>query len=206
MTGRRYDSSHTHSLAIFLTMGGSITSSARADMIVTEGVQPWEICGECHGLDGVSPVARFPSLAGQRPAYIVKQVRDFRDGRRANDGGQMAANASDIGEADIAKAAAYFSALLPPAPMSSDLRALYWVGDASAGITSCASCHDGAEAAPSLQSQHAGYLAKELDDLRSGARANDDGVMRAIASKLSDADIEALSDYLASQPSTNVRR
>jgi len=109
MTGRRYDSSHTHSLA-------------RADMIVTEGVQPWEICGECHGLDGVSPVARFPSLAGQRPAYIVKQVRDFRDGRRANDGGQMAANASDIGEADIAKAAAYFSALLPPAPMSSDLQ------------------------------------------------------------------------------------
>jgi hypothetical protein len=73
-------------------------------MIVTEGVQPWEICGECHGLDGVSPAARFPSLAGQRPAYIVKQVRDFRDGRRANDGDQMAANASDIGEADIAKA------------------------------------------------------------------------------------------------------
>jgi cytochrome c553 len=85
-------------------------------------------------------------------------------------------------------------------------RALYWVGDASAGIASRAACHDGAEAAPSLQSQHAGYLAKELDDLRSGARANDDGVMRAIASKLSDADIEALSDYLASQPSTNVRR
>jgi sulfonate transport system ATP-binding protein len=49
-------------------------------------------------------------------------------------------------------------------------------------------------------------LAKELDDLRSGARANDDGVMRAIASKLSDADIEALSESLASQPSTNVRR
>jgi cytochrome c553 len=79
---------------------------------------PWEICGECHGLDGVSPVARFPSLAGQRPAYIVKQLRDFRDGRRANDGGQMAANVSDIGEADLAKALAYFSALLP--------RVAYW--------------------------------------------------------------------------------
>src|SRR5262249_39938588 len=74
---------------------GSATSLARADMIVTEGMQPWETCAECHNLDGISVMARFPKLAGQRPDYIAKQVRDFRDGRRRNDGGQMAAIAAE---------------------------------------------------------------------------------------------------------------
>jgi hypothetical protein len=87
-----------------------------ADIIVTEGMQPWHPCATCHSLDGISAMARFPKLAGQRAAYIVKQVRDFRDGRRNNDGGQMQASASDIDDGDLAKAASYLQAfrrLLP---------------------------------------------------------------------------------------------
>src|SRR2546427_3313999 len=74
------------------------TTLARADVIITEGMQPWETCAECHSLDGVSAMARFPKLAGQRPDYVAKQVRDFRDGRRQNDGGQMVATAAGISE------------------------------------------------------------------------------------------------------------
>src|SRR6266511_1803129 len=99
-----------------LIAAGPAVSLAYADIIVTEGMQPWHLCATCHSLDGISAMARFPKLAGQRAAYIVKQVRDFRDGRRSNDGGQMQASTSDIDDDDLAKTAAYFASLPPPPP------------------------------------------------------------------------------------------
>src|SRR5215470_13778391 len=86
-----------------LIAAGSGVSLAYADIIVTEGMQPWDPCATCHSLDGISAMGRFPKLAGQRAAYIVKQVRDFRDRRRSNDGGQMQASASNIDDDDLAK-------------------------------------------------------------------------------------------------------
>lgn len=199
-----------------LIAAGSAVSFAYADIIVTEGMQPWETCAECHGLDGISVMARFPKLAGQRFGYIAKQVRDIRDGRRRNDGGQMAAIAGEIDDNDLAKSAAYFAGLPPPPPDpslatdSEDWRrgaALYRDGDAVSGIVRCSSCHDDAEPkrpdAPLLKAQHAGYLAKQLRDWRSGERHNDlSQTMPAIAAKLSDRDISALAAFLASQPRT----
>src|SRR5947208_12526830 len=85
-------------------------------MVVIDSMQPWETCAECHSLDGISVMARFPKLAGQRPEYITKQVRDFRDLRRSNDGGQMQATASEVGDDDLEKAAAYFGGLPAPPP------------------------------------------------------------------------------------------
>ena len=67
---------------VLLIALGSTILSARADMIVTDGMQPWEIGAEYHGLDGISVMARFPKLAGQLFGYIAKQVRVIRDGRR----------------------------------------------------------------------------------------------------------------------------
>jgi len=193
---------------------GSTASLARADMIVTEGMQPWETCAECHNLDGISVMARFPKLAGQRLGYIAKQVRDIRDGRRRNDGGQMAAIAGEVDDDDLAKSAAYFAGLPPPPPdasLATDSEewrrgaALYRDGDAASGIVRCSSCHDDAESkrpdAPLLKAQHAAYLAKQLRDWRSGERNNDlSQTMPAVASKLSDRDISALATFLASQP------
>src|SRR5262245_8207835 len=159
-------------------------------------------------------MARFPKLAGQRAAYIVKQVRDFRDGRRSNDGGQMQAIASDIVDDDLARTAAYFAGL-PPPPLDGSVAtngeewrrgaALYRGGDAASGITGCSSCHDDPEGkrpdAPLLKAQHGAYLAKQLRDWRSGERQNDvSRTMPAIAARLSDRDISALATFLASQP------
>jgi cytochrome c553 len=193
---------------------GSTIPSAVADMLVTDGMQPWETCAECHSLDGISAMARFPKLAGQRPGYIAKQVRDIRDGRRRNDSGQMAATAGEIDDDSLAKSAAYFAGLPAPSPDASlatdsqDWRrgaALYRDGDAASGITKCSSCHDDAQPkrpdAPLLKAQHAAYLAKQLRDWRSGERHNDvSQAMPAIAAKLSDRDISALATFLASQP------
>ena len=193
---------------------GSTVAWARADVVITEGMEPWETCAECHSLDGISVMARFPKLAGQRPDYIAKQVRDFRDGRRKNDGGQMAAIAAEVDDESLTRTAAYFAGLPPPPPAappaaeSEEWRrgaALYQDGDADSGIVKCGSCHDGAESkrpdAPLLKAQHAAYLAKQLREWRSGERQNDlSQTMPAVAVKLSDRDISALATFLASQP------
>jgi cytochrome c553 len=196
-------------------LGSSLVGSslAHADIIITAGMEPWETCAECHNLDGISAMPKFPKLAGQRPGYIQKQVRDFRLGHRHNDGGQMAAIAGDINDKDLAKSAEYFAGLPPPLPNAApsaapeDLRrgaALYRDGDGTAGIEKCGTCHEADSTrtdAPFLTAQHAGYLEKQLRDWRSGARGNDvSQAMPAIAGKLSDRDIAALAAFLASQP------
>jgi cytochrome c553 len=192
-------------------------SHARASGVGHDG-PPQEMCGLCHGYDGVSRMSKFPRLAGQKSAYIEKQLRDFLAGRRENDGGQMAGIVTEISEAQFAEAARYFSELEPPPPIESDGSAesastavsLVQDGDERRGIPACASCHmpqpqrsSGAipEHAPYLSAQHPDYLVKQLRDFRDGTRENDStGIMAAIAKALSDAEIDALGTYLASLP------
>lgn len=182
-----------------LLLGANI---ANADMIDTAGMEPWEVCGLCHGLDGLSATAKFPRLAAQNPDYIAKQLLDFRDGRRENDGGQMRDIASEVAPDDIPAIAAWFASQQPPAPDASTADAER--GQALYAEKDCASCHEGRPeglAPPQLQAQHARYLTKQLLDFRDGARTNDpDGVMQAVAEELADDEIEALADYLAASP------
>jgi cytochrome c553 len=81
---------------------------------------------------------------------------------------------------------------------------IYRGGNIATGVAACAACHGpagmGNPAAkfPSLQGQHATYTKLQLTSFRSGNRANDAGkMMRNIASKMSDAEIEAVSEYIA---------
>lgn len=181
-------------------LAGPVVSAgpAAADMISTEGIAPYEICALCHGLDGNAPMAKFPKLAGQPAAYIEKQVHDFRDGLRANSGGQMPSIVSELTPEEIPVAAAWFAAqpAPPPGEPAEDASALF----ADLG---CVSCHlenaqiDG----PRLTAQHAGYLAKQMRDYRDGARANDpDAVMRQAMAEIGDAEIDAIAAWLASLP------
>jgi cytochrome c553 len=75
-------------------------------------------------------------------------------------------------------------------------------GDTQKGITACMACHGPAGAGnplakfPALAGQKAVYAAKALKDFRAGARSNDmSQMMRDVAGKLSDADIESLAEY-----------
>lgn len=175
-----------------------------ADSLLVDDAAPWETCGECHGLTGISPVPRFPHLAGQDRAYIEKQLRDFRAGRRGNDGGQMSGSTAGLTEETIGLVAAHFGAQVPPpatpGPANGDARPLIERGDPARGLPACNACHS-ATGTPRLGGQHAGYLAKQLDDFRTGRRSNDgDGVMRAVAAALTDAEIQALARTLAASP------
>ncbi len=178
-------------------------AAAHADTIDMSGL-PHERCARCHGLDGNSAMPRFPRLAGQSPAYVKKQLADFRGGRRTNDEGGMSGIADTLSEGDINAVALYFAAQVPRAMgggAGGDMadvtigRRIYFKG--RPGVAACVDCHGAAllraAGAPLIAGQHADYLRKQLLDFKRGARRNDaDGVMRRIAATLSSHEIRAL--------------
>ena len=91
--------------AFTVAMAGSAVAAPDLDA-AKKKVQ--EVCAACHGLDGVSPVADYPKLAGQYPDYLAKALRDYKSGARKN--AIMAGFAQTLTPQDIANLAAYYSA------------------------------------------------------------------------------------------------
>jgi cytochrome c553 len=199
--------------ACFWTATNAVADDAiGGDMIITKGMKPWEGCGECHDLDGVAPNGHFPDLAAQKTAYFLKEMDDFRSGKRTNDHGQMGVSSREMMGKALDQVAAYFASLPPPAPQSAAelapaeiarARRLVEQGSPPAHIPACDSCHGSRPkhefVAPCLEAQQSPYLEKELEDFASGRRTNDpNGVMQKIALRLSDRDVHAVSAYLGS--------
>jgi len=198
-------------LLLIMAFVGSWPSISIADMIDTEGMQPWEACALCHGLDGVSRMAKFPRLAGQPERYLIKQLEDFRTMRRHNDDRVMTDNAALLTPSEVAVVAKHFSSQTAPAsvdPDNDDDAAsganIFHQGDTSRGIPACASCHvhgDKSEHYPHITAQHPDYIAKQLRDFKAARRINDPGkIMQTIAAKLSDQEISEIAAYAASKP------
>lgn len=184
-----------------------IITPSRADTIDTSGQEPWEQCGYCHEYDGNTRMANFPRLAGQWPAYLQKQLEDFRAGTRA---GTMTATAEMLSDDDIDQVVDYFSAQQPRrlamADQQDDMQdiaeQIYLNGDESRDLVACASCHGrnagGQGGIPVLAAQQPDYVQQQLQAFRDGTRANDSGrQMRDVAMRLSDHEIAALAGYLA---------
>ena len=68
-----------------------------------------DTCAGCHGAAGISNNPLWPNLAGQKDAYLVKQMKAFRDGTRTDP--MMSPMAKPLTDADIDNLAAYFSSL-----------------------------------------------------------------------------------------------
>lgn len=66
-------------------------------------------CAGCHGPAGISNNPMWPNLAGQKEAYLVKQLKSFRDGTRADP--MMGPMAKPLSDTDIENLAAYYSTL-----------------------------------------------------------------------------------------------
>jgi cytochrome c553 len=198
-------------------------SPAIAGMIDKEGMAEWEICAMCHSLNGISRMAKFPKLAGQKSAYISKQFIDFYNGRRSNDGGQMEAITTEVDIASVDSIANYFSQLPPPAAaeLGSDTESLLLFSEGEKvfykgvkNTPACAKCHDRSldskqqkivessmelgQIAPWLFGQHQDYLVKQLEDFKSGNRTNDASeTMHQVAAGLTSKRMHAVAFYLA---------
>ena len=93
-------------LNVFVLLICVNTSVTWADYLDEEGQAPYEQCGYCHEIDGNPRMPFYPRLAGQHPAYLIKQLQEFRSGKRT---GQMQATAELLSDADILAVAEYFS-------------------------------------------------------------------------------------------------
>lgn len=193
-----------------------IASQAWGKGNVPSGQEKAIPCGACHGVDGNSLNPEWPSLAGQLPHYLKKQLQDFKAGHRADP--LMSPMAQPLSTTDIDDLVAYFSAQTPKsdaqASVSREGERLYLKGKARPQATACIGCHgprgEGNAAwaktlaapptvlAPAIGGQHAAYLGKQLKAYREATRKNDVAhVMRSIAKNLSDQEIAALAEYIA---------
>ena len=173
---------------------------------VKAGQQKSGMCASCHGADGNSPIAIYPKLAGQSASYLSKQLADFKSGNRVNP--IMAGMVAGLSPQDMDDLAAYFAVQTPTAGQGegSDIgHKLYFGGDVNKGITACIACHgvNGKGMAqagfPAVAGQNAAYLKTQLTTFREGSRGNDrNNMMRNVAIKLSDSDIDELVKYMSS--------
>jgi len=191
--------------AVLVMFGATGVVSAAGD--AAAGKTKSMTCGACHGMDGNSMVPTFPKLAGQHASYIEKQLAQFKAGERTDP--TMSGMAAPLTTQDAADLAAYFSTqkrvVGAPADMGKATagKKLYQAGDAAKGVAACMACHGPTGAGnpgagfPSLSGQHNMYVVKALKDFRSGTRTTDpQKMMRDIAAKMSDADIEAVAEYI----------
>jgi len=162
-------------------------------------------CALCHGVEGESASAIYPRLAAQHPDYLVKQLQDFRDGRRKSE--TMSEMAKDLSDETIRELAGWFSSRPPQARRSVDAdlagvgRYIFHKGNPFSGVASCASCHGekgyGTQLLPRLAGQHPNYLVTQLKEFGKRERTNDNAVMHSIASKLTELEMHAVAAYLA---------
>ena len=163
------------------------------------------VCAACHGADGNSGVPANPKLAQQFPEYVVKQLQDFKAGKRTSP--IMQGFAAQLSEADMKNVAAWVSTQKAKPGFAKD-RELVSVGEriyrggvADRQIPACAGCHSPNGAGvpaqyPRLSGQHADYIAAQLVNFRDGARKNNP-IMSQVAARLNDREVKAVADYIA---------
>jgi cytochrome c553 len=162
------------------------------------------VCAACHGADGNSAISLNPKLAGQHPEYLLKQLNNFKEGKRANP--VMAGIVANLSADDMKNLAAYFAiqkinlAKAKGNGAGSLGEKIYRGGIAASGVPACASCHgvNGAGMSkqfPRLAAQHADYSLAQMRTFRLGERANAP-MMMVIAAKMTDAEMQAVADYM----------
>ena len=165
------------------------------------------VCSACHGSDGNSVVGLWPSLAGQNEKYLTKQLRLVKSGDRVI--ASMTGLLENLEDSDLEDIAAYYASQKNTVGQTDESkvelgRKLYYAGNLEKGVPACSACHsprglgNAPAAYPLLSGQQPEYVAKALKDYRSGARVNEDPskIMAAIAYKLDDEEIEALSSFV----------
>ena len=168
------------------------------------------ICQGCHGLDGNSSSDLVPSLAGQYDEYIVKQMRNYQNGTRSHE--LMNGMAAPLSDQDLADIAAYFASQQVMKGSGGKInergKAIFMKGNLSEMVMSCQYCHGqngkGLDSTtgmyPVIGGQHKAYLLKQLKEFREDDRVNSpNAVMNKTLKALSDEDLEALADYIATQ-------
>ena len=165
------------------------------------------VCAGCHGADGNSLVGIWPSLAGQNENYLLKQLRLVKSGDRVI--ASMTGLLDNLDDKDLQDIAAFYQSKTNTVGVVDETkvdlgRKLYYAGNLEKGVPACSACHspkglgNAPAAYPLLSGQQPDYVSKALEDYRSGERINEEPskIMAAIAYKLDDTEIDALSSFV----------
>jgi cytochrome c553 len=177
---------------------------AKIDLVKGQAIAT-QVCAACHTADGSRGSPANPIIAGQHPAYLAKQLREFKSGQRNNP--IMKGFASPLSDDDMRNVAAFYAGkqAKPGFAKNKDSVAMgerIWRGGIpDRQIAACAGCHSPSGAGipsqyPRLAGQHADYTEAQLVAFRQGARANSP-MMVAVTAKMNDREIKAVSDFIA---------
>ncbi len=162
-------------------------------------------CAACHAADGNSSIPVNPKLSQQHPEYLVKQLQEFKSGKRAN--AVMSGMSAGLTDADMKNIAYWLNSKPAKAGFAKDKdlvalgERIYRGGIADRQVPACAGCHSPNGAGipaqyPRLSGQHADYAVAQLTAFRDGTRKNN-AQMSEVAAKLNDREIRAVADYVA---------
>lgn len=168
-----------------------------------------QVCVACHGLDGngTEPTnPEFPKLAGKQPEYLLKQLKDFKSGKRKNE--IMAGMAASLTPDDMANLSLYYAAqkakpgVVKNPALVAQGKKIYLDGNPDSGVPACAGCHEpdahGYATFPHLAGQHGEYTFLQLRRFNSGERDNDKGLaMQSVTAKMTEQEMKAVAEYLA---------
>jgi cytochrome c553 len=193
-------------LAAFALAGSAFATSpvykgdpAKGKLIVDQ------VCAACHGVDGNSAASANPSLAGQHQKYIYEQLKAFKGNVRKNP--IMMGMAAPLSDDDMWNVSAYFSSQKIKPREANDKsqmalgKQIYRVGNANTHVPACMACHGPAGSGipdkfPRVSSQHSAYVLTQLNNFKAGTERKNP-VMSDIASRMSDAEMKAVAEYIS---------
>ena len=172
------------------------------------------VCAGCHNADGNSVIPNNPTLAGQHPEYITKQLMDFKvegDSPAKRDSQVMASMVAALSADDMQNIAAYYAQqkTTPATTSNSDKsllevgKRIYDGGNLENNVPACSSCHSPNGAGipphyPKLAGQHPAYTISQLDAFYRGGRTNDiNHSMQKVVLRMSAQQIKAVAEYIA---------
>ena len=194
------------SLPLLLLTGMGVWLLGPSPLVWAQGAGSVTVtaCLPCHGGSAAAPT--FPKLDGQHAAYLDKQLREYKSGKRKS--AIMAPVLGALKKQQISVMAAHFASQTPARgavqnpQLAAQGKVLYEEGNRATGVPGCVGCHlpngVGYQRYPRLAGQPRAYIVQQLADFKSGARSNDRArVMRAVAGRLTDEEIKAVAEYVA---------
>ncbi len=169
-------------------------------------------CIECHGVEGTAAHPAYPRLAGQRADYIVRQILDFKAGRRKDP--VMSPVARKLDRQSLNIIAEYFSKQPVIVARTQGVRETDR-GHELYVVHRCYLCHhtktwqkaSGLPHGPVIAGQNRDYLVKAMKDIRSNKRPADVyNLMHRSLDELTDADIEAVANYISTHTPAELLR
>ena len=195
-------------IALVMSCGFAQYNMAEEEGDPAAGAQKAANCVACHGNDGNTTIADYPNIAGQNAKYLEIQMRQMRDGERVIP--LMLGQLDAMSDQDLRDIAAHYASQPGKIGQASPENLehgeqIYRGGILAKNVAACTACHapngNGNSLAgfPRIAGQPVSYTVAQLKAYREEERTSDEyvsGMMRDIAARMTDTEIEAVANYI----------